>query len=154
MCIRDRFLSTDLLCTRVRDFAWSADAVIDGEGELRLRLDDRHWCAVVAAGGRSRIVVQIGDIRQETLSTNLGGGPVRLRLRASTPQTAPVPFGYAGPDDITLSVETRSGFEELARLDGRYFSTEVAAGFTGRMIAVGAGPGSRVLSVSYSPEEA
>jgi len=149
-----RFLSADLLCTRVRDFAWSADAVIDGEGELRLRLDDRHWCAVVAAGGRSRIVVQIGDIRQETLSTNLGGGPVRLRLRASTPQTAPVPFGYAGPDDITLSVETRSGFEELARLDGRYFSTEVAAGFTGRMIAVGAGPGSRVLSVSYSPEEA
>ena len=68
------------------------------------------------------------------------------------PRSAPVPFGYAGPDDITLSVDAGDGFVELARLDGRYFSTEVAAGFTGRMLALGSPrAGGRVLRVSYRP---
>jgi len=41
-----------------------------------------------------------------------------------------------------------SGCHELGRLDGRYLSTEVASGFTGRMLGLGAG---RVLSASYAP---
>lgn len=40
---------------------------------------------------------------------------------------------------------------ELARLDGRYLSTEVASGFTGQMLAIGSTSApARVLSVSYS----
>jgi hypothetical protein len=51
-----------------------------------------------------------------------------------------------------LSVDIGEGPIELARLDGRYFSTEVAAGFTGRMLALGSPrTGGRVLSLSYRP---
>jgi hypothetical protein len=35
-------------------------------------------------------------------------------------------LGHEGPD----------GFTELARIDGRYLSTEVAGGFTGRVVGV------------------
>jgi hypothetical protein len=141
-----------LLCTRVRDFAWQAEAIVDGAGELRLRLDDRHWCAIVVEDGSARVVVQIGDIRQSLGTVPVPDGPVGLRLEATSPNTAPVPFGYAGPDDIVLSVDIGEGPIELARLDGRYFSTEVAAGFTGRMLALGSPrAGGRVLSLSYRP---
>ena len=37
-----------------------------------------------------------------------------------------------------LSVVHDGEVIEMARLDGRYFSTEVASGFTGRMLAIGA----------------
>jgi beta-xylosidase len=141
-----------LLCTRVRDFAWQADAVVEGAGEFRLRLDDRHWCCLIAEGGRARVMVQIGDVRQELGSIVVDDAPVTLRLEATRPQTPPVPFGYAGPDDIVLSVDRGDGFLELGRLDGRYFSTEVAAGFTGRMLALGSPRrDGRLVSVTYRP---
>jgi Glycosyl hydrolases family 43 len=141
-----------LLCTRVRDFAWQADAVVEGAGEFRLRLDDRHWCGLIAEGGRARVTVQIGDVRQELGSIVVDDAPMTLRLEATRPQTPPVPFGYAGPDDIVLSVDRGDGFLELGRLDGRYFSTEVAAGFTGRMLALGSpGRDGRLVSVTYRP---
>ena len=142
-----------LLCTRVRDFAWQAEAVVDGAGELRLRLDDRHWCGIVVEDGNAHVVVQIGDIRQSLSMVPVPDEPVGLRLEATSPNTAPVPFGYAGPDDIVLSVDTGEGPIELGRLDGRYFSTEVAAGFTGRMLALGSPrTGGRVLTLSYRPD--
>ena len=37
---------------------------------------------------------------------------------------------------MTLSVETSDGVVRLAELDGRCLSTEVAAGFTGRVIGM------------------
>ena len=37
------------------------------------------------------------------------------------------------PDVITLGY-LHNGFQEIARLDGRYISTEVAGGFTGRVV--------------------
>jgi hypothetical protein len=69
------------------------------------------------------------------------------------PKTAPVPFGYAGPDDVVLSVEVDGTTIEITSLDGRYFSTEVAAGFTGRMLGIGSpSPNGRILSISYRPQ--
>jgi hypothetical protein len=144
--------ASDLLCARVRDFAWTAEAVFEEAGEFRLRLDDRHWCALVLQGGQVRVMVQIGDIRHEVNAIAVANTAVTLRLEAAPPRTAPVPFGYAGPDNIALSVDDGRGFTELARLDGRYFSTEVAAGFTGRMLAFGSPQtDGRLLSVSYAP---
>jgi hypothetical protein len=142
------------LCTRVRDFAWTAEVSAEVAGTLALRLDDRHWCAVTLQDGRVRGAVQIGDLRQDLASVQVGfADEVTLRISTVTPRTAPLPFGYAGPDDVILSVHTRTiGDIEIARLDGRYFSTEVAAGFTGRMLAVGApAPDGRVISVTYEP---
>jgi hypothetical protein len=42
----------------------------------------------------------------------------------------------AGPDAVTLSIETSDGVVRLAELDGRYLSTQVAGGFTGRVIGM------------------
>jgi xylan 1,4-beta-xylosidase len=42
------------------------------------------------------------------------------------------------------------GFHELARLDGRYLSAEVAGGFTGRMLGLADG---RVSRVRYTPSD-
>lgn len=142
-----------LLCTRVCDFEWTADAVVDGGGSLSLRLDDRHWCGIVLHDGRASVTVQIGDISQERGSIRVGDAPVILRIRATDPTAPPVPVGDAGPDEVVLAVGIGGSFTELARLDGRYFSTEVAAGFTGRMLALGSpDPAGRILSVSYRPE--
>jgi hypothetical protein len=146
---------SSFLCARIRDFAWAAEARVETAGTLGLRLDDRHWCAVTLEDGRVRGVVQIGDVRQDLAAIAVAAGDeVTLRIAAAPPHTAPVPFGYAGPDDVTLSVQTTSaGTVEIARLDGRYFSTEVAAGFTGRMLAIGApSPEGRLLWVSYEPQ--
>ena len=47
-----------------------------------------------------------------------------------------------GPDELHLGFETPDGaFRSLARLDGRYLSTEVAGGFTGRVIGMYAAAG-------------
>lgn len=143
---------TDLLCHRVEDFTWRAEAVVEDAGEFRLRLDERHWCRLRLADGRVAAELRIGDAQHEVASLEVPSGTVTLRIAASPPRTPPLPVGYAGPDDITLSVGTAEGFKELARLDGRYYSTEVASGFTGRMLGLGApGPAGRVLRVSYQP---
>ena len=84
---------------------------------------------------------------------DLGTKTATLRIATTPPKTAPVPFGYAGPDDVVLSVVRDDGTGiEIARLDGRYFSTEVAAGFTGRMLALGAPSRAGVVRrVTYRP---
>ncbi|MET0861782.1 MAG: glycoside hydrolase family 43 protein [Microbacterium sp.] len=151
-----RFLSwggaTDTLCTRVRDFVWHADADVDVAGSIGLRLDDRHWCAVVFEAGTARAVIQIGDIRQEIAAIELGTRAATLCVSTTPPNTAPVPFGYAGPDDVVLSVIRNGTAVELARLDGRYFSTEVASGFTGRMLAIGSPTADGIVRrVTYRP---
>ncbi|WP_456285347.1 glycoside hydrolase family 43 protein [Microbacterium sp. JZ70] len=139
------------LCARVRDLEWSAEAVVAVAGSFGLRIDDRHWCGLVLEERRVRALVRIGDIRQELGAVDVPD-VTTLRVRAVPPRTPQVPFGYAGPDDIVLSAETGEGWVDLGRLDGRYFSTEVAAGFTGRMLAVGSPRREgRVLSISYDP---
>jgi len=75
-----------------------------------------------------------------------------LRISATPPKTQPLPFGYAGPDDVVLSVKQGTDFVEVARFDGRYLSTEVAAGFTGRMLTLGSpSPEGRIVTLSYAP---
>jgi hypothetical protein len=47
-----------------------------------------------------------------------------------------------GPDAVSFGVEAPDGtFTELSTLDGRYLSTEVAGGFTGRVIGMYASAG-------------
>ncbi|KQP56244.1 beta-xylosidase [Agreia sp. Leaf283] len=147
--------ASDMLYTRVRDFEWTADAVIESAGELRLLIDDRHWCGIIVDRDCVRAVLHVGDMQLELASVALPATIATVRLRASPPRSAPVPFGSAGPDDITLSVDTGDGFTELARVDGRYFSTEVAAGFTGRMLAIGSPDArGRIISFEYSSDAA
>ncbi|MDY0914578.1 glycoside hydrolase family 43 protein [Rathayibacter festucae] len=152
LAFRSSEATADHLCCRVRDFSWRAEANVSISGSFGLRLDDRHWCELVLDDDRVRVIVRIGDLRQETESVPVVGGDVVLVLETAEPKTRPVPFGYAGPDDVVLSVRSGGVSTELARLDGRYFSTEVAAGFTGRTLAVSShSPEGRIRSISYSP---
>ncbi|NQX12159.1 glycoside hydrolase family 43 protein [Microbacteriaceae bacterium VKM Ac-2855] len=143
------------LCTRVRDLAWRAEATVTTDGSLSLRLDDRHWCGVVLENGRARGVVRIGDLLQEVGSADVGADSAVLVLESVEPGSPPAPFGHGGPDDLVLAVVINGETVRIARLDGRYFSTEVASGFTGRMLAVGAvTPEGRIRSISYVPSTA
>jgi hypothetical protein len=136
----------------VRDLEWTADATVEGAGRFLLRLDDRHWYALVLHDGRARVEARIGDLHREIAEVAVAGEIAVLRIECVPPASAPVPFGHAGPDDVILSVHDGTGFRELARLDGRYLSTEVASGFTGRMLALAStDSGGRVLSIEYVP---
>ncbi len=145
--------SPGLLCARVKDFAWAAEAEFAGSGRLRLLIDDRHWYEVVFEDGRVRAEAGIGDIRHELASQECSAETAVLRIEAAAPETEGVfPTGI-GPDTVVLSFIGDDGsLCELGRLDGRYLSTEVATGFTGRMIAAGsAGERALVRRVTYEP---
>lgn len=128
--------SAGLLCSRVRDLRWTAEATIDGDGGFQLRLDHRHHYSLTVRDGQVRATARIGDLDVVVATVPAPVGPAVLRLAAVTPTTPTVPLGDAGPDTIVLSVVDAGEVRELARLDGRYLSTEVASGFTGRVLAL------------------
>lgn len=117
---------------RVQDLDWSASAVVDVTevtARLLVYLDDDHWYALdasavgVQARGRSAPFAQsFGAVSVTDPSA------VQLQIRADA-QTQE--YG-AEPDLITPS----AGSDELASLDGRHVSTEVAGGFTGRTVGI------------------
>ena len=79
-----------------------------------------------------------------------------MSLRISARVPAPVGGWPASqPDLVTLSVLTEDGWEALAEIDGRYVSTEVAGGFTGRMVGLAAVEGTSLCRrFTYQPPEA
>jgi xylan 1,4-beta-xylosidase len=108
----------------------------DGAGGLSVRLDGRHHLDLEVSGDRVRAVAQVGALRS-TLgeATVAAGADVVLEIRA---EAAVGHFASTalGPDVLVAGVVGADGFTELGRLDGRYVSTEVAGGFTGRMLGV------------------
>jgi hypothetical protein len=123
---------TGILAIRAHDAAWSVNAKASADGAFRLllRMDDRHWCSLDAEPGRVVARLRIGPIEKDIASSTCDeSGPVTLRIGASPPS-------FGGPDDIELGVVSGSGYRELALFDGRYLSTEVAGGFTGRVIGL------------------
>ncbi|MFF1571382.1 glycoside hydrolase family 43 protein [Leifsonia sp. NPDC058292] len=138
------------LCVRVRDLNWSADVVLAPSGTFRVRIDDRHWYGLRAHHGSISAQARIGDVEATVNSVRYYGDSITVRIESVPPSSAPVPLGHGGPDDLVLSFDDGNGFTELARLDGRYISTEVASGFTGRMLMIGAADeDSRALLVTY-----
>ncbi|SCE00128.1 Beta-xylosidase [Streptomyces sp. BpilaLS-43] len=126
----------------------------DGRGGLAVRLDEAHHYEVETGGGTVRAVARIGPLSHSVAEHRVPPGPMTLRIDITTtvdlPPTvtgrdAPVPPGLrvGGPDTLRLGYETADGgFTVLADLDGRYLTTEVAGGFTGRVIGMYATRGS------------
>jgi xylan 1,4-beta-xylosidase len=112
-----------------------------GSGGLAVRLDERHHYEVELAGGQVSVLARIGPLRQAVASRPAGAGHAILRIEAHV--TAPGSAQPADPPDVLrLGVEDPDGsFSVLAELDGRYLSTEVAGGFTGRVIGMYAAAG-------------
>ncbi|GLW73834.1 glycoside hydrolase 43 family protein [Kitasatospora phosalacinea] len=114
-----------------------------GRGGLSVRLDEAHHYDLEADAGEVRVVARIGPLRQVLASRPVPPGPLTLTLTVRTtdlvtasPELAGTePFG---PDTLAywLGDPDAPGAQPLAELDGRYLSTEVAAGFTGRVIGL------------------
>jgi xylan 1,4-beta-xylosidase len=101
-------------------------------GGLRLRMSDHHHYDVEVAGGGVHARATIGPLTQTLDSLPLPAGDVVLRIttvRNSAPSSV-----AQHPDLVSLGVEIGDDYTELATLDGRYLSTEVAGGFTGRVV--------------------
>ncbi|MDN4609873.1 glycoside hydrolase family 43 protein [Arthrobacter burdickii] len=103
-------------------------------GGLEVRIDQWHRMTLWFDGATARAVVTIGDVTTLIGEAAVGLGTV-LELRTEDPAGSPGAPG-AGPDSVVAGLRVGDEFQELGRVDGRYFSTEVAGGFTGRMIGL------------------
>lgn len=150
---RWRLLGPAFVGRRQQHLAARITATVDvrqGAGGIGIRIDPRHRFDIEADADHVRATAYIGGI-----AMTLGRAPVpapgrvRLELRA-------VPVDETrGPDEIVADLLTDGGRVELGRLDGRYLSTEVAGGFTGRLAGLVASRGElTVLSFTYSGSDA
>ncbi|WP_084079543.1 glycoside hydrolase family 43 protein [Demequina sp. NBRC 110057] len=136
------------LCRRVTDHDW--EAVVElGEGDLcvSVRLDASHWYGIERVGSTIRARAVSAPLDQIFAGVeSLPGDRVVLNARTAGNSG----FGL-GPDTVTLAVDRQGERLVLAELDGRHLSTEVAGGFTGRMLALEALGGSATFAkVTYT----
>ncbi|GAB3614353.1 glycoside hydrolase family 43 protein [Humibacter ginsengisoli] len=111
----------------------------DGAGGLGIRLDEQHHYEIETGDGRVRVAARIGSVYTEVASAPLPNGVTTLVLQITDPKDD---GPKTGPDTILFGVEDGAGaVQTLASLDGRYLSTEVAGGFTGRVIGMYAAEG-------------
>ncbi|HJP80475.1 MAG TPA: glycoside hydrolase family 43 protein [Pseudonocardiaceae bacterium] len=109
-----------------------------GTGGLAVRMDERHHYEVESGGGEVRLLARIGPLRTVVAARPASEGLLVLRVDV----TPPTDQGSGAPDTIALGIEQADGaFTVLGSLDGRYLSTEVAGGFTGRVIGMYAATG-------------
>ncbi len=84
---------------------------------------------VAVTGDRVVARARVGSLESIVGSAPRPDGPVTLIV-----ETGP---DRLGPDSVSLGFEDGAGVAHtLARLDGRYLSTEVTGGFLGRMIGM------------------
>ncbi|WP_433445221.1 glycoside hydrolase family 43 protein [Nonomuraea sp. CA-141351] len=113
-----------------------------GTAGLSVRLDEAHHYDLEVGEGRARVIARIGPVRQCVAERPVPPGPITLTLDIRTrdilppsaiePVAEPMGVDGRGPDTIAFSADGAL----LASLDGRYLSTEVATGFTGRVIGM------------------
>ncbi len=122
-----------------------------GFGGLAVWIDPRHSLRLECTPGRVSAVAYIGDIRAVLgdLETPEGES-VDLEI-----SVIPSPGGaYSttrGPDQVQVGLRSGASRVVLGQLDGRYLSTEVAGGMTGRMVGAFCSGGQIVLrSFAYA----
>lgn len=129
-----------------------AAALLDpgnGRGGLSVRMDEAHHYDLEAAGGEVSVVARIGPLRQAVARRQVPPGPLVLSITVRTTDIiSPSPefagIEPTGPDTISFWIgdPDAPGAVPIAELEGRYLSTEVATGFTGRVIGLYATSGS------------
>jgi hypothetical protein len=135
----------------------NARAVVDagdGVGGLSVRMDGRHHLDLEVDGAIVRVIAQVGSLRSVLGETAVAVGDVVLEVRAVPSQGHP--FSTAlGPDQLVAGLVDGETFTELGRLDGRYVSTEVAGGMTGRLLGIWCSSGSLLVrSFRYTGADA
>ncbi|WP_062301654.1 glycoside hydrolase family 43 protein [Demequina subtropica] len=138
------------LCARIPAVGFLATAeVLEGDACLSVRMDARAWVGVERVGEvvQGRAVSGPFDQRLDSLPL-LPGDLLAVR---STPSREL--YGRLGPDLLEPGIVRDGRFVPLGAIDGRYVSTEVAGGFTGRMLAVEALGGTAVVvRVAYEED--
>ncbi|WP_437773439.1 family 43 glycosylhydrolase [Arthrobacter sp. KNU40] len=125
-----------LLARRVEHQSWEARATVDaGTGRLVLRLDEAHWIAVESARDTVSARVVIGPADQVLATAAVTSAAVVLAIRSTSEATGMFPIATVA-DILNVGYYEAEEFTALATIDGRYISTEVAGGFTGRVIGV------------------
>jgi beta-xylosidase len=129
----------------------------DGTGGLAVRLDEAHHYEIEASAGQVRVFARIGPLRPEVAAVVVPAGPVVLGVRIE--QTRDFRDPRTGPDTVTFLVGgtdgAAAGLVALVALDGKYLSTEVAGGFTGRVLGMYAASGTvRFDWFDHAPEAA
>ncbi|CAH0193080.1 Non-reducing end alpha-L-arabinofuranosidase BoGH43A [Microbacterium oxydans] len=122
-----------LLATRAEDERWSALAQASGDIALSVRIDDAHQLLVERVGSEVSARIVIGPLSDVVARVDAGSDAV-LEIRATEFEAER--GARRGPDLLRAGYASADGFIELATLDGRYLSTEVAGGFTGRVIGI------------------
>ncbi|MCO1580368.1 glycoside hydrolase family 43 protein [Crossiella sp. SN42] len=113
----------------------------EGSGGLAVRFDERHHYEIEAGAGEVRVLARIGQLRTVVASRPVPAGPLVLGIEVDA--TRELADARSGPDVLSFGlVRPDGGFTVLGTLDGRYLSTEVAGGFTGRVIGMYASAGS------------
>ena len=140
------------LVTRVPHEQWEATAVLaatQGEGRLVLGVDERHWYAVGVEGPDVVFRARAGELGLRHVLGARPPGPVTVSLQCSPP--TPIGVG-SGPDQIVAGLVVDDRLVTGPAVDGRYLSTEVAGGFTGRMLGMEVTSGAvDVLDFRYTP---
>jgi xylan 1,4-beta-xylosidase len=151
---RPRFLGR-----RQRHLTSTFSATLDvsgGVGGLGMRYDESHHVSLEARHDEAGVVVtahaSLVGLAQ-TWTTTLPTGDVRLSLDTRPPGTG-FSADALGADRIRLIASTTGEEEVLAELDGRYWTAETAASFTGRVVGVYAEEGTvAVTSFVYRGTE-
>jgi xylan 1,4-beta-xylosidase len=122
----------------------------DGVGGLSMRMDARHHLDLEVDGGWVRALAQVGALRSVLGEAAVPAGDVALEIR-TVPSEGHFSSTALGPDQVVAGIVGADGFSELGRLDGRYLSTEVAGGMTGRLAGVWCSRGDLLVrSFTYS----
>jgi beta-xylosidase len=100
------------------------------EAGLTVWMDERAHYDVAVVDGRVVVRARIGPLTQQLAGAVAPGAPLVLGVRCA-PQE-----GGNEPDLLTFGFEDDGELVALATLPGRYLSTEVAGGFTGRVIGM------------------
>jgi xylan 1,4-beta-xylosidase len=128
---------------RQRHLSAAVSVTVDaatGTGGLAARYDEEHWIALEARGQVITARARLAGLEQAWQAT-MAPGEVELRMEMSPP-----PFGQTsaartqaalGGDRIRLLADGTL----LAELDGRYWTAETCASFTGRVIGLYASQG-------------
>jgi hypothetical protein len=138
-----------LLAVRAEDELWEARLTATGDAALSVRMDDAHQLLVERVGTEVRVRIVIGPLSDVVARAETSADAV-LEIRAA--EFAAERGARRGPDLLRAGFVAEEGFVELATMDGRYLSTEVAGGFTGRVIGIEAlGDGVVVSRFEYGP---
>jgi xylan 1,4-beta-xylosidase len=124
---------------RQRHLTATVSATVDasgGAGGLAARYDEDHWICLEARGTAVTARAHVAGLAQSWQAT-VPAGDVELRIETTPPPPAGFDAGAMGGDRIRLL----AGGTLVAELDGRYWTAETCASFTGRVIGLYASEG-------------